>query len=318
MARKDLLKSLMSEATSPKPQESLPRTEPAAPTPGPRYSKGAIGAVSASIAQLKSRAIEEIDPNLISSGGLVDRLGEDDDHESLKASIQEYGQQVPVLLRHDPAEQGRYQIVYGRRRVAALQALNLPVKAMIRDMKDDDLIIAQGQENAARRDLTFIEKANFARQMRDHGFERKVICDALHIDKTVISRMLSVADALPLPLVMAIGPAPAAGRDRWRLLADRYAERGDEAALTRYLETSTDPSDAKFDAVLERLAEPRAPKPATTDQVLTDEKSQTIGRARKTGRKTVLSFDAKEADGFDDWLIDQMTELHRQYISSRR
>jgi ParB family chromosome partitioning protein len=158
---------------------------------------------------------------MIDAAGLEDRLGEDAEHTALMTSLQEYGQQVPVLLRHSPNHEGRYEVVYGRRRVAALRKLNLPVRAMIRDLPDRDLIIAQGQENSARKDLSFIEKVNFARQMRDMGFERKVICDALHQDETVISRMLKVADSVPEEVIRAIGDAPKAGRDRWGVLAKR-------------------------------------------------------------------------------------------------
>ena len=92
---------------------------------------------------------------------------------------------------------------------------------MVRNLNDHDLVIAQGQENSARKDLSFIEKANFAAQMQQGGYDRKVICDALSIDKTVISRMLSIIDALPAGLIRAIGAAPGAGRDRWLALADK-------------------------------------------------------------------------------------------------
>ena len=137
-------------------------------------------------------------------------------------SIAEYGQQVPVLVRPHPKIEGRFQIVYGRRRVLALRDLGQPVKALIRDLDDHELVLAQGQENTARRDLSFIEKCNFARQMVAAGYKRQIICDALSIDKTLISRMLSVADRIPLDVVEAIGAAPSIGRDRWLALADLF------------------------------------------------------------------------------------------------
>lgn len=311
MARKDLLKSLMGDAPAPAAEAS----DPAAPRQA-RYQKGAIGAVSQSIAQLKSRAMVEVPANQIEDGGLQDRLGEDPaEHERLKASLAEYGQQVPVLLRHIEGSDDRFQVVYGRRRVAALRDLGLPVKAMVRELSDRDLIIAQGQENAARRDLSFIEKANFARQMRDEGFERKIICDALHIDKTVISRMLSVADTVPQVLIEAIGPAPSAGRDRWRKLADQLTAGGfspDRVAGTLTGESS----DARFEdalRIVSRRSAKLAPAPAP-DRELRGESGR-IGRAKKSGKKTVLTFDAAEAQGFEDWLIDNIEEIHRNWRS---
>ncbi|WP_407496405.1 plasmid partitioning protein RepB [Pseudooceanicola sp. MF1-13] len=329
MARKDLLKGLMGDP--------LPKTESVtsdkltavnssddAPSPArPRYSKGAIGAVSQSIAELKSRALVEVHPDMIDPGGIEDRLEEDRaDQEKLQASLKAYGQQVPVLLRPDPNSEGRFQIVYGRRRIAAMRALNMPVKAMVRDMTDHDLVIAQGQENAARRDLTFIEKANFARQMRDEGYDRKVICDALHIDKTVISRMLSVVDALPLELIRAIGPAPSAGRDRWMKLADLYANRGSGFPVAGAMKLAADePSDQRFEAALAALSgenqkakpKPEKPEPRT----IAGAKDQVIAQAKTSGRKTTLTFDAKQTDGFEDWLIDNLSDIHRDWLKAR-
>lgn len=326
MARKDLLKGLMGDP--------LPKTEPAtAPekltavnsdTPArPRYSKGAIGAVSQSIAELKSRALIEVSPDMIDPGGIEDRLEEDRaDQEKLQASLKAYGQQVPVLLRPDPETEGRYQIVYGRRRIAAMRALNMPVKAMVRDMSDHDLVIAQGQENAARRDLTFIEKANFARQMRDEGYDRKVICDALHIDKTVISRMLSIVDALPLELIKAIGPAPTTGRDRWMKLAELYANRGSGFPVAGAMKLAEgQPSDQRFEAALAALSgenqKPKAKPPAPAPRMVTGAKDQVIAQAKSTGRKTTLTFDAKQTDGFEDWLIDNLSDIHRDWLKAR-
>lgn len=322
MARKDLLKGLMDDAHV--DDKSL-STSPAPDAGGsdiparPRYQKGAIGAVSQSIADLKSRSLIEIDPNEIDAGGLIDRLGEDpSDREALVASIRDYGQQVPVLLRRDPNQPNRYQIVYGRRRVEALRALSRPVKAMIRELSDHDLVVAQGQENSARRDLTFIEKANFARQMRDTGFERKVICDALHIDKTVISRMLSVADALPLSLITAIGSAPSAGRDRWRMLADRFLAGSKSTAKLAGLLTDQPQlgSDQRFELILSHLSN-ATPKPTPRETVLSDANNKPIAHAKQNGRKTVLTFDARESDGFEDWLIENFHRIHRDWTTSR-
>ncbi|MEM9717433.1 MAG: plasmid partitioning protein RepB, partial [Pseudomonadota bacterium] len=177
MARKNLLEGLMKEGASAKPASPAPKT--AAKT-------AAIGAVSQSIADLKSRALIEIDADQIYPGGLLDRLEIDAEaHEALKTSLSEHGQQVPVLVRPAPDDPDRYQIVYGRRRVAALAELGFKIKALVRDLDDHALVLAQGQENSARQDLSFIEKAYFAQQMVDAGYKRADICSALHVDKTV-------------------------------------------------------------------------------------------------------------------------------------
>ena len=249
---------------------------------------------------------DQIDP-----GGLQDRLDEDPDaHKQLVASLKEYGQQVPVMVRQDPNHEGRYQIVYGRRRVAALRELGMPVKAMVRDLNDRDLILAQGQENTARKDLSFIEKVHFARQMRDAGYDRKVICDALSVDKTVISRMFSVADGLPAKVISAIGAAPSVGRNRWTDLAAKIAQTktSEKDLLSMLAKTDAKGSDARFDALMKVLI---TPKPKATTRPLKTQDGTKIGSAKKGNAGLTLTF--SKADGFDDWLAENISQIHRDW-----
>lgn len=306
MARKDLLKGLM-EAPAPVSKTS---EETRVDVEKPRYTKGAIGAVSQSIADLKARSMIEVDPKMIDEGGAKDRLEEPSaEFEALKASLLEYGQQVPVLVRPNPNYPERYQVVYGRRRIAALRALGLPVKALVRVLNDAELLMAQGQENAARRDLTFIEKANFARTLRDGGYDRKAICDALHVDKTVISRMLNVADKIPMALIETIGAAPSVGRDRWIALAEKIGEKNLISAALG------DTSDARFDAVLNALKKPRAPTPAPV--ALKTSQGTQIAEVKRKGGKTLLSFDQKVNQGFDDWLVDNLERIRADWAKTQ-
>ncbi len=214
--------------------------------------------------------------------GVSDRL--DDDAEGIAAlaeSIRQYGQQVPVMLRQSPNHEGRYDVICGRRRVAALKLLGQPVRAMIRNLDDRDLILAQGQENAARKDLSFIEKALFAQTMEEQGFDRKTICDALHVDKTVVSRMLQVAQAVPAKLIHAIGAAP----------------------------------DARFQAVFAAAGQPAAsPVPQTAP--VTGSDGAALGQVKR-GRKTVSIELSQENAAFADWLLDRMQELHRDWHATR-
>lgn len=303
MARKDLLKGLM-EAPAAKADSGPP----------PRFERGAIGAVSKSINDLRSRAIIDVSPDLIDNAGLKDRL--DADAEGLAdliASIRDYGQQVPVLLRHNPHQEGRYEVVYGRRRVAALKALNQPVKALLRQLNDRELIVAQGQENSARKDLSFIEKASFAAQMVRLGFDRKVVCDALSIDKTVISRMLTVTDAVPEAVILAIGSAPSAGRDRWLTLA-KLAPRRSAAQLIAAAVGAN--SDLRFEAVFTALQDPR-PASRATAQALEMENGRIIGVARRGNHKTVIELRGPEGQEFGDWLLFELEAAYRNWLESK-
>lgn len=329
MGRKNLLKGLMDQAgtgsAAPKSDETLV-SEPKA-APAPRYSKGAIGAVSKQIEELKSRSVIELDPFAIKAAGMMDRLEHDEpDHQTLMHSLQTYGQQVPVLVRPDPEDDGQYLIVYGRRRVLALRDLGLPVKAMVRDLDEAEAIMAQGQENSARRDLSFVERVNFARQMEAAGYDRKIIADALSTDKTLVSRMLKVADALPVDLIEKIGAAHGIGRERWTRFAQLWIDR--EVALDEALDMlAVHPgqgSDARFETLIKWLeglgghstAQKRASSRKPPAMPLTGPKGK-YGRIVKSGDNLVIEVSARKSGGFDQWLIENIDSIHQDWLDRR-
>ncbi|MCT4611530.1 MAG: plasmid partitioning protein RepB [Pelagimonas sp.] len=322
MARKDLLKGLMGETSSPEQPQKSQGLDPAKP----RRTSGAIGAVSQSIAQLKSRSVVELNPDQIMAGGLTDRLDTDDaDHAALVQSMREYGQQVPILVRPHPDKADHYQIVYGRRRLLALQDLGSPVKALVRDLDDRALVMAQGQENSARRDLTFIEKCNFAHQMREAGYDRKAICDALSIDKTLISRMLSVFDRIGIEVIEAIGSAPGIGRDRWIALADQMEKINvipEQIVAAITIAADDKPSPERFEMALracgdrsEKLSTKTSAAPRGKTRKITSANGFQIGKAVTKDKEVVLSLPRTGQGKFADWLVDNLEEIYGDWIS---
>ncbi|MEO0403128.1 MAG: plasmid partitioning protein RepB [Pseudomonadota bacterium] len=325
MARKNLLQGLMDDGAKDT------RTPPA-PKPEKRALKGAIGAVSQSIEALKARSLLDLDPFEIDAGGLQDRLESDDAEDAaLLASLRDYGQQVPVMVRPHPDAEGRYQIVYGRRRVLAMRDLGQSVKALVRDLDDSALVMAQGQENTARRNLSFIEKANFAAQMRDAGYERKAMCDALSIDKTVVSRMLAIVDRVGADLIQLIGAAPSVGRDRWvqlsTLIETNDLDIGSLADIVHIQGAHLDSND-RFDATLK--AAHQSGENAGSDLIPVSKKAKTgptqrhIVTSSSTGaviasvqtnlEKTTLTFPRDSNGGFEKWLTDNLDQIHRDWV----
>jgi ParB family transcriptional regulator, chromosome partitioning protein len=183
--------------------------------------------------------IVEIDPALIDTSFVIDRIpaDTDPDFEKLKNAMLVHGQQVPILVRPHPDSPKRYQAAYGHRRLRAAQELGRPIKAIVRSLTDAELVVAQGQENNERRDLSFIERAQFASNLDQRKFDRDTIAAALGVDKPELSRLLSVANALGIKLIMAIGPAPKAGRPRWLLLAGNMTDADAKEAALCALET---------------------------------------------------------------------------------
>ena len=230
------------------------------------------------------------------------------------------------MVRPSTDDPNRYQIVYGRRRVLAMRELGQPVKAMVRDLDDRELVLAQGQENSARRDLSFIEKCNFALQLAQAGYDRKVICDALHIDKTLISRMLGVAERIPQEILTAIGAAHSVGRDRWVLLAETL-DASDLNTTELVALAHGETSDDRFEAVL-KAAGPRQtnaatkpdpkPKPKKDHRPIRDPKGAEIGQVRQNRNGLTVTIRSGRAGGFDAWLADNIDEIHRDWLKNHR
>ncbi len=326
MARKNLLEGLLGTPADRQSAEKLPAgnsalpagAAPPPPSPPPLSQSGAIGSVTRSIEALRSEAQEaralrhqieagqavvEIEPSRIVSSIIADRLAQGGESlQALVESIRESGQQVPVLLRPHPDGSDRYQVAYGHRRVLAARELGRPVRAVIRPLSDAELVVAQGQENSARTDLSFIERSLFAARLEDAGFERSVIMAALAIEKTALSKLIAVARRVPEDIIEAIGPAPKAGRDRWLQLADRLQGVGSQdrarGLLASFVEANV-PSDERFQRVFLRLAQ--APEPPPTDWIVPQV-------ARERGKALEI-----EDGEFRAYLRARLEDLYREF-----
>lgn len=120
----------------------------------------------------RGEVVQDLDPNLIEPSFVEDRLARtaDPDFRRLVDSIGTAGQQAPILVRPHPERAGRYQVAYGHRRLSACVELAQKVKAIVRPLTDTQLVVAQGKENAERRNLSFIERAQFAAHLEQKGF----------------------------------------------------------------------------------------------------------------------------------------------------
>ena len=230
MNRKDTLRALLGSSTSAPEKEEAPASDirPVPEQPQSRVGAGAVRAMGLSLQKLTAEAdrgrvlqaqleggsnVVEIDPDCIDPSFISDRLSpaDDDLFRELVESIATHGQQVPILVRPHPNQPGRYQIAYGHRRVRAASTLKKKVRAIIRALTNAELVIAQGKENLERRDLSFIERALFAKALEDEGFEPATVIAALTVHKAEMTRFIAVARSIPFNIIQAIGPAPRPG-----------------------------------------------------------------------------------------------------------
>jgi ParB family chromosome partitioning protein len=114
-------------------------------------------------------------------------------------------------------------------------------------------------------------------------------------------------------MIQAIGAAPSVGRDRWLKLADLLSEDRMPLAIDA---AEGETSDARFEAVLKALTPRKAPAPRS-DVALLGADGTALGQMRRSGTKTVLTLNTKAAKGFEDWLAENISDLHHRWKTSR-
>ncbi|KQW34975.1 MULTISPECIES: plasmid partitioning protein RepB [unclassified Ensifer] len=266
----------------------------------------------------KGQAVVELDPELIDVSFVSDRLGvSQDDQDLLEAQIREHGQQVPILVRPHPTSDGRYQVAYGHRRLAAVRQIGGTIKAVVRDLSDEQLVVSQGQENNARTDLSFIERSFFASRLEQREFSRDVIMSALGVDKAALSRMIALVTRLPGTLIEAVGPAPGFGRTRWADIADLMEDKPKHQAALKLIEEpafKNFSSDDRFLAVYNCLKQ--VPEPARKS-VWKDGSGEKAVRVSENGERLSIVFDKRVAADFGSFVEHKLDELYAEFQQSQ-
>lgn len=336
MARKNVLSNLMSPAAEKLTSVNLVQDEHRQHV---TYKGiGALGAVTRSIDALAAKAdaakeieakltagevVIELEPDEIEESFISDRLVHSDQQfQELVEAMRVRGQDSPILVRPHPTKDGVYQIAFGHRRAKAARLLGRPVRAVVKVLTDRDHVIAQGQENSARADLSFLERASFAGELETRGFDRETIMSALSADKTTVSKMLSVVNRIPKAVRTAIGPALAIGRDRWHELATRFDEAANEDRAVEFLAREKikirSPED-RFNLVSTHLAKIDAPEAAKPAPAVWSRKNGAVRASIKTnGRQYTISLKAAEAAAFGAYITRNLDRLYDAYSAENK
>lgn len=326
MSRRDQVNSLFfkkPEAVGPSPAK-----------PAERVRTGAVAAMGASLQELSENAktvdklrqqlaagdtVIALSASQVEGSTIADRIPVEVDRgfERLMASIAENGQQVPILVRPHPRESGRFQIAYGRRRLRAAAALGREVKAIVRELTDAELIVAQGRENLDREDLSFIEKALFAKRLEDAGYDRHTLVAALATDKADLSRYITIARRIPEAIIHRIGPAPKTGRARWLGLAEKLEDAklraSVEAVLNEDRLKSFD-SDERFKAAWLAVDKVGSRQVRSSEKLdLRTPEGRRLGQATFARGEVRLVVDAKSAAAFAVFMKSELAELMQRF-----
>lgn len=318
MARKNVFSKTLRSALNDAPEDdsALDAAEqserrPAAEDLPRKRSNPNVAVFRDSFQEQMLRSLQDVDPERIDSSRFKDRLNVSEDLEDLKASIQDNGQQVPVLLRKVGGD--RYEVVYGRRRILACQQLGLQVRAMVVEISDEDAVIAQGLENAARLENSYIEKALFVAEISDAGYTSDTIRKALGIDKTQASKMRGVVRDIPREVITAIGAAHGVGRRPWEDLRKALSldTAPDQARLLSMIDRDLPSPDRLkgLNAKLKQLSSARNAPPAP--QVRLGNGDFQLNR---TPRSLLVKAGRSAPEAFLRHLEDEMENIYQEWL----
>lgn len=318
MARKNPFANLLAKDIASKEQPALDYAV-----------KGASKSFLNSLNEITARAdrlmegepIVELDPDSVDPSFIKDRLEENEqDFNEILEAIRARGQDSPILVRPHPALSERYMVVFGHRRLKVAKLLGRKVRAVIKEMKDREHVVAQGQENSARANLSFIEKALYASELAKLRYDddNAIVMTALALDRSTLSKMLAVA-GLPDKVLRAIGPAKGIGRDRWyelKLLLERPSHYDAAIAVIEGEGFAELPTEERFAAVERRLKTKQSRSRSEPDrQSWAPHDGAVAAEMLAEGRKFILAIKAKgpDAKAFGRYLSDNLDRLYDDF-----
>lgn len=277
---------------------------------------------------MEGEVIVELDPRLIDASSVADRLSEDDEeYAKLRQAIEKSGQTTPILVRPSLSGSRRFMVVFGHRRLRVAKELGITVKAVVKDLDDTASAIAQGQENSARANLSFIERAYFAQNLLASGMTKDVVRSSLAVDEAMLSKMLGVVDVVPSAIIKALGPSKKIGRDKWLslrqlLLAPALMKVAtDIVATADFLKLGEEKRFDELHASLKRYkikSAAKKPKSSESGKDWTSiDRSLTFMMSAKS-KKIAIELSNVEARPFGDWLSDHMDRLYDEYTASKK
>lgn len=277
---------------------------------------------------MEGEAIVELDPDVVDASFVSDRLSDEgEEYLELKQAIQGSGQSTPILVRPSSTDGKRYMVVFGHRRLKVARELRTTVKAVVKNLDDITSVIAQGQENSARSNLSFIERAYFAQNLLSNGMTKEVVRSSLAIDEAMLSKMLGVVEAVPDAVIKELGASKKIGRDKWLSLRQLVLTPALLKAANEFVGTSEFqqlPEHKRFDILhgyLKRYknkSDGRKPKSSSTSgkEWMSNDNSLNLVMNAKA-RKVAIELSSVEARPFSNWLSDHMDRLYDEYRQSK-
>jgi ParB family chromosome partitioning protein len=276
---------------------------------------------------MEGEVVVELDPRLLDVSFVADRLSDEgEEYQELKQAIKESGQTTPILVRPSSSDSQRFMVVFGHRRLKVAKELGISVKAVVKKLDDITSAIAQGQENSARSNLSFIERAYFAQNLLASGMTKDVVRSSLAIDEAMLSKMLGVVEVVPAAIIKALGASKKIGRDKWLSLRQLLLAPALLKVATEFTEAAEFVElveEKRFDELHDYLkrykvkSAAKKPKGSASGRDWTSSDSSLNFVMNAKSKKVAIELSNVEAKPFSDWLSGRMDRLYDEYKRSK-
>ncbi|MEJ8476916.1 plasmid partitioning protein RepB [Roseibium algae] len=296
-----------------------------------RKGKGSpvLASAERALRDLAGDSIVNLDPSRVEPSPFRDRMEEDSEareaQDELKRSLLSEKQRLPVLVRPHPSKAGWYQLAYGHRRWQAIKQISSEsdrpetvfLRAYVRELSDAQLIHEQTIENGVRENLSWIEKALWADQLKSTGIKQREMTSLLGVSESEVSRLFKVLSCLPVGLIRAIGRADGIGRPSWMDLAEKLKTSPEKLQLALDISRSDGfremDSPNRFNHVLKTVGlKPKGSKLEASLANVTRVGDRLICSA-KPGSSGLQLIIPKSEHKFGEWLNKNMEQFYSDF-----
>lgn len=118
------------------------------------------------------------------------------------------GNRQAGMVRLSPSREGRYELVFGERRLRACERAGVPFLATVADLSDDEVLLLRELENIGRKDKTMLERAFSLASLpeRLEAGKRSALISHMKISATQLNRLRAITE-VPLSIWSAL-PSP--------------------------------------------------------------------------------------------------------------
>ncbi|HAT7841150.1 ParB/RepB/Spo0J family partition protein [Legionella sp. PATHC038] len=146
--------------------------------------------------------IKEIDPLDCINWKYADRQNfEMGDLHELASNISENGQVQPIVVRE---VNDKYEVIAGERRWRACSLINKKVKAVIKNLTDEDAFILQAAENIKQELSHYSQSVSYHKILSEEKISQRTLAKRLGMSKSSLSNLLSFS-SIPSELWEAVG-----------------------------------------------------------------------------------------------------------------